>query len=245
MPNLKDSTVLVRLGITSWPGKRHDPKIDEQVRIANSAHGDIGRFNKVLLAPQRLKEIAAVVNAFRSIHYHLTAPWLDEGLRILPAKLYTEHQTEERKFRLDFENKVAAFVADYPQLKADAKAAMNGLFNESDYPDIGTVAARFTWSVRYYPVAEAGDDWRLDLDDEHMTELREEARRLESVALAQTTKNVQVLPIQLLFVGHPRSLFTARGLATHDLSAVERRRKIRHHRIEQLLNALVLERRSA
>ena len=142
MPNLKDSTVLVRLGITSWPGKRHDPKIDEQVRIANSAHGDIGRFNKVLLAPQRLKEIAAVVNAFRSIHYHLTAPWLDEGLRILPAKLYTEHQTEERKFRQDFENKVAAFIADYPQLKADAKIAMNGLFNESDYPDIGTVAAK-------------------------------------------------------------------------------------------------------
>ena len=55
---------------------------------------------------------------------------------------------------------------------AQAAASQGYLFNANDYPEIGDIMKKFSYSLQYIPLPDAGD-FRVDIGNEALTELKE------------------------------------------------------------------------
>ena len=166
---LSRKATLVSVTISQWTARKLDKKITAEVNRAHNAVKDAGRFNKLLIESKRLQDINSVVSQARRLHHQMTRPWCDEGLRILPNVLHMKFADEFRKLKRDFDRAVDEFVRDYPSFVEERKIALNGLFNESDYPSPSTIRDKFKLEHKTFPVPEA-DDFRSDVLDEDTIE---------------------------------------------------------------------------
>jgi hypothetical protein len=170
--NLDQKAMLVRLSISQWTARKYDKKATETVEKEYKAkRGDAGRFNKVLVAQEAIKEIGKVVNAARDYHYSNTLPWADTGYRLLPVTNFDTYSAEMRKHRAFFEDAVSRFVASYPTLVEDARERLNGLFRQEDYPRYVSDKFNFKEDISPIPV---GADFRVQLNGEDLQRVQEE-----------------------------------------------------------------------
>jgi len=160
--NLADRAMLVSVNITQWAGRKLDRDATNAAQAAFQAESDSGRFNKLLIGAAALAPIAKIAGKARNETYYMTAPWLDDGARILPAALFERYSATMQKLRADFESSVAAFVLAYPGLIEESRARLGGMFAESDYPAAGEIGKRFSFAIRYLPIPSAGD-FRVDV----------------------------------------------------------------------------------
>jgi len=166
--------MLVRLSVTGWDGRRFDKQITDEVNTAHAASKEAGRYNKALLggkknAPEHAAAIAEGSNA-RQTFYRETLPWADEGWRLLPTANYEVFTDKIRKARAAHEAAVETFLAAYPSLVSNARALLNGMFRESDYPTVEALRSKFGFSIEFTPVPSQGD-FRLDLPADQLTEI--------------------------------------------------------------------------
>ena len=169
--SLTNKALLVTLNISQWAAR----KLDRQETAALAAkHGTVdgvARVNKSLLPMAKsLDAIHKLTGAIRTDYYKLTLPW-SEGQGIIKADGYIAFTQIMSEHKRKWEAAVAKFIADYPQLREDAKLALNGLYKDEDYPDPQVVAAKFRMDVGFYPVPDAGD-WRVSLSDSEVETLR-------------------------------------------------------------------------
>jgi len=160
--------MLVTSHISAWTARKFDRKITDEVNTKHAAVADAGRYNKHLLAGDDAKSYKAVISAAtaaRNTHYHETLPWTDEGWRLLPSANYFDYCEKMRKCRADFDAAVNAFVAEYPQLRENAKSKLNGMYNERDYPSVSELRRRFDFVIDFSPVP-AAEDFRVQLPDD-------------------------------------------------------------------------------
>lgn len=185
MSLLSERAMLASVKISKWSGRKLDREITDEVNAAHGAADDAGRFNKLLVPKESLRKIEKAENAARSFHDKHTAPWADDGARILSAVGYLDYMNGMRPLREAFESAVAEFLAEYPAAKEAAKIRLNGMFRESDYPAPDDLARRFGFSVIIMPVP-AGNDFRVDLSDTQADMIRAdiEARVAEATANA-------------------------------------------------------------
>lgn len=173
MTELTNKALLVSLNISSWKATRHDKKISADVAAQHNTTTDAGRYQKALLAKGALETITKAENAARVFHRENTLPWLDDGKRILPVSNYYAYIAEMGALRGAFESAVRAFILDYPALVEDARARLNGMFNESDYPVTSRIADKFGFAFPVDPLP-ALDDFRVALGSEEESRIRAE-----------------------------------------------------------------------
>lgn len=157
--------MLVNLTVSLWQAKAQDKKITQEVASNHNVKTDTGKYIKQLVDKNEssYKNIAQASTKLRQYHYSNTLPWLDEGIRILPAKNYLEYSTEIRKLQSEYDQGVLDFVRDYENLKSKAKTELNTLFNEKDYPS--HVDKFFGVTVRFMPFPDS-QDFRVTVSDE-------------------------------------------------------------------------------
>lgn len=169
---IQERTMLVNFSASTWGARKHDKKLSREVTSAHNVDEKVARVNKVLLAREEVKKYEAVAQEARLYHKSLTLPWLDNGTRILPATTYFEYvagmQKKEGEFRAIVEN----FLRAYPHLLADARIAMNSMFNEEDYPNEEKIQRKFGWAVTFLPMPDA-KDFRVSLNDVEEKRIRE------------------------------------------------------------------------
>jgi len=180
--------MLVRLVVTGWNGRRFDRKVTDETNAQHAASKDAGRYNKALLggkknAPSHADAIAAG-GAARRTFYKQTLAWSDEGWRLLPTANYEKFVDAMRKSRGAFEESVEQFLADYPTYREQARALLNGMYREDDYPSVDALRSKFSYSIEFSPVPSAGD-FRLDLPSDQLTEIE----RNTSARVEQATKD--------------------------------------------------------
>jgi len=163
------SAMLVSLNVRSYGAKKEDKKITAEVAQQHGATTDVGRYTKQLVLKDQLEPITKAVTALRQFHYDNTLPWLDEGVRILPSGNYQEYKAAMSGLQDDYDSAVRAFVSDWPDIIAQARARLNGMFNVADYPV--DIRARFGCAVRYMPVPDA-NDFRVSIADNERAELQ-------------------------------------------------------------------------
>lgn len=168
---LSRKAVLVSVNISQWTARKLDKKVTEDTNDRHHAQKDAGRYNKLLIDPEHLAEITALVSKARKTHYALTQPWVDEGPRILANVMYSKFADEFRTLKREFADAADRFCAGYPVYIEQRKRALNGMFNEADYPGPDEIRSKFDLDYEVTPFLEAAD-WRSDLDDDIVAEIR-------------------------------------------------------------------------
>lgn len=189
---IQDRAMTMELRISAWTARKHDKKISNEVAETHGAGGtadDVGRYNKILITREALKEIGRLKSRARHTHYHYTLPWHDEGPRLLSTRLYLEYSETMSKLKEDFEAEVAKFVAAYPTLIEDARKRLNGMFDAADYPHPSRIASRFAFDTEVGMLPSSGD-LRLDISDEHLENVRAEIEKRVQSRFADATKEV-------------------------------------------------------
>lgn len=175
---LSSSAMLVELSISLWSGFKLDKKVSTEIDIVNSTSTRAGNYNKKLFAGDpALPAIQKVATMIREYHNNVTSPWSDKGPRLLPTALFLDYKTEIARLERVYLKEVRNFTDDYYNKVRAASLALGDLFDRDEYPDIETVQNRFGIRVRYTPLPEAGD-FRLDVGNQGLTELREQYEAL-------------------------------------------------------------------
>jgi hypothetical protein len=197
---LSRKATLVSVDISQWSARKYDKKITDEVNQSRGATDDAGRYNKLLIQAERLSRLTSLVAQARKLHYKYTKPWCDAGLRILPNTLHKKFAEEFRVLKREFDEAADEFCNDYPKFVAERKRALNGLFNQDDYPSPEEIRGKFRLATKTFPVPEA-DDFRSDvLDDDTMADIK---RELEQTAIEVDTSALKDSARQVAeLVGH-------------------------------------------
>jgi hypothetical protein len=186
---LSRKATLVAVDISQWTARKLDKRVTEKVNREHHASDDAGRYNKLLIEAKRLEAINSIVAKARRLHYTMTKPWCDEGVRILPNLLHEKFATEFRKLKREFDQAADEFCAGYPQFVQERRRALNGLFDKNDYPDPAEIRSKFKLSTKTFPVPDA-NDFRSDvLDADTVDDIRRELQETSQATLTDAMKH--------------------------------------------------------
>lgn len=183
--SLSEKAMLVRLSISQWTGRKYDKTVSEHVAQQYQTDLAAGRYNKVLVAENAIKVIAKIATECRTFHYDNTLPWSDTGDRMLPSANYLPYTQKMQEYRQKFESAVNDFIDAYPVLVQDAKARLNGMFKQSDYPAIAEISRKYGFDVGVMPLPDSSD-FRVTLADSEVENIRQqiEDRTMQAQNLA-------------------------------------------------------------
>ncbi len=173
--NIAERAMLVSLSIKTWSPRKLDKQVTREVATQKGVTGDptkAGRYTKNLI-PQSdaLGHVQTIVSQARAEFYQKTLPWSQDGSRIISADAYLALVARLNALELDFKQAVKKFVSEYPNLKLTAKTTLGTLFEDADYPDVGTLEGKFSWKVVPLPLP-SGDDFRVQLGDDLTAQMR-------------------------------------------------------------------------
>ncbi len=171
--NLQDKAVLVTLAISQWTAHKQDKAVGKAAADAFNVSdaSAAGSYHKVLIAQEAIKKVSKVVNEVRTFHYENTLPWDDNGARLLPTANYLKYTQAIQEHKATFEAAVSELVSNYPSLVEEARARLNGMFAESDYPTPSKIRARYDFAVQVDPVPSSAD-FRITLQSEELDRIK-------------------------------------------------------------------------
>lgn len=182
--DLSSRAMLAQLSIRQWTGRKLDKAVTDATNAQHGAKSDAGRYNKSLIAKDRLAKIAQIVGKARAQHVYISLPWLQDGARIMPADAFPRYTAVMRELREEFETEVASFVADYPLYVSEAQDRLGSMFRQADYPQPEQIAGKFSWDVNVLPLPSA-DDFRVNLGDAATARIKAEIEQTMTEALNQ------------------------------------------------------------
>jgi len=187
--DLVGTAMLVKVNLSLWEARKHDPKVTDQVNKEHAAGKHAGRYHKHLFGGP-VEELSAVITAhhyLRDAYMEQTLPWLDSGWRLLPTANYFTFADTMREKSARFFEAVDVLVAAYPRLHARSKTLLNGMWNAADYPAAGAVRGKYGVEIDYAPLPMASD-FRVDLP---AAELARMAKTTEDRTAKQLTAAMQ------------------------------------------------------
>jgi hypothetical protein len=211
---LSRKATLVAVDISQWTARKLDKRVTDKVNREHHAADDAGRYNKLLIEAKRLEAINSIVAKARRLHYTMTKPWCDEGVRILPNLLHEKFAAEFRKLKRDFDQAADEFAAGYPDFVEERRKALNGLFNANDYPSPDCIREKFKLATKTFPVPEA-DDFRSDvLDADTVDDIKRELAETSAATLNDAMKHTAAQISEV--VGHMAEKLKAYGKGGHN-----------------------------
>lgn len=174
--NLNDRALLVQLNISQWTARKFDKRATKEVAAAHGTTTAAGRYNKSLLPMNdQLDNIHKKTSYIRQKFYDNTLPWGIEGTMMLPTANYLSFMSDFRKEKGEWESIVGTFVADYDQLKTDAKRILGSLYDPADYPTTGEIRHKFRMDMAVFPVPTT--DFRVAIGSEELTRIQQDVER--------------------------------------------------------------------
>jgi hypothetical protein len=187
---IQNSSMLVDLNISVWTGRKQDKRVSEEIDAAKSTKTKAGNYHKKLLAgTDRLDSLQKLVAGIRIWHYQQTLPWSDGGSRLLPMKNFFDYKTMLADYEQQFNDAVEDFLREYPTLVSAAAFQLGDLFDADEYPDASQLVGKFKFRYVFLPVPEVGD-FRIDVNEQHKTELVAQYESFYQNKLTEATKEV-------------------------------------------------------
>ncbi len=171
--SLADKAMVVTLSVSCWTARKQDKKVAEEVELKHNAR-DAGRYNKLLIDKQHLDPLTSMAGRIRQKHYDLTLPWLDNGGRLLPSKLFTKYQQEIGLLKDEYRQRVDSFIPLYDtQLINAARQRLGTMYEPSDYPRGEMLRRKFSVDIDIIAVPQASD-FRVEGGDTERRRIQEE-----------------------------------------------------------------------
>lgn len=178
VPSIASSAVLIDLSISTWTGRKLDKRASQEVVNQNNAAKGVANVSKKLLGDcAELDAVQKFAANARNIHYAMTTPWSDLGLRLCTTRAYLGSDTragyekEMSGLQQEFFRLVDLFLQAYDWEIQNAQLKLGSLFNPDEYPTVEDLKTKFRFRFAAMPVPEAGD-WRLDVGNEAAESLR-------------------------------------------------------------------------
>lgn len=186
-----ERALLVKLTISEWSATKTDVKATSEVIQTHNAQASAGKFQKKLLVSNALMNFKNNAQTARQLHYAMTLPWMDEGLRILPTKMYRKYMDKMHPFKVNAEAAADKFCDEYLQSKEEAKAHLGTMWNDADYPDVTSIREKFRFDIEPRPIPQS-EDWRVDLDEKILSDIREQTENSLLLAQKEAVRDVYV-----------------------------------------------------
>ena len=182
--SLQNKAMLVTLSVSCWPARKQDKKVSAEVEASHNAK-DAGRYNKLLIDKEHLDPLTSYAGQIRQYHYKMTMPWMDNGARLLPSKLFAEYSAEMRKMKAEYARLVSTFAQLYStRLVQEARQRLGTMYDPTDYPDASELYGKFDVELDIMPVPD-GADFRVAVSDSERQRISDEIS--ERVAKRQAT----------------------------------------------------------
>ena len=173
-PSIASSAMFAELSIGNWTARKLDKAATKQTTDANGASADAGAFHKKLLSSPELDAVQKhIAYSRQTVHYRLTMPWSDLGVRLLPTAMFADYYKEITAAETEFWRLVHDFLQAYTWSQAQAQARLGNLFSSDDYPSVEIVAAKFRFRHSQTPIPDAGD-FRLDIGAQAQAALQQQ-----------------------------------------------------------------------
>lgn len=170
IPTLASSAMIVEVNISNWTGRKKDKAASKDVTTRNNANDGVASVHKALLADNSdLRAIQQHVTAIRAAHAHMTMPWSNSGLRLLPTAQFFKYQQTMTDMQNEFWRLVKEFLSKYNDAVIDVQALLGNLFSRDDYPTLEALERKFGFSISYDDVPTG--DFRVALPAEAIAEL--------------------------------------------------------------------------
>ncbi len=187
--NLNDRALLVQLSISQWLARKYDKKATREVAVAHGTAVDVGRYNKSLLPMQNLLDnVHKKASLIREKYYKNTLPWGMDGTMMLPTSNYLQFMNEFRKEKGEWIQLVDDFVAEYPQLVANASTMLGGLYDAADYPTASQIRDKFRMDMAVYPVPSS--DFRVEIASDELSRIQHDVETRVKDAQQQAMQEV-------------------------------------------------------
>lgn len=191
---LATKAMLVRFSRSQWNQYAFDKAATAEVTQAHNADSKAGRFNKKLLEGSvNLKAVQKAYGAVYTHHMANTLPWADQGLRILPSANYFDYLNGHRPLVAAAEAAVNTFTeptAYAADVQADQSTARLGtLFDPDLYPSPEYMKSLYGITLRFLPIPDEAD-FRVDLPNEVLEEVRRSTQVDVSQAMTEATKDL-------------------------------------------------------
>ena len=172
IPSISSAAMLVELSIGTWTGRKLDKKASQAVTTTNNADKGVANVSKKLLGDcAELDAVQKFVANARNVHYAMTMPWSDTGLRLLPTTQYFKYTQEMTGLQAEYQRLVQNFLDAYSWEIQNAQLKLGDLFNSDEYPTADSLIDKFRFKMNYMPLPDAGD-WRVSIGNETEQALR-------------------------------------------------------------------------
>ncbi len=173
MSALNNKAMIVTLNVSCWTARKQDKKVSAEIEEAHGAKA-ARNYNKLLIDKAHLDPLTKYAGAIRQMHYRLTLPWMDNGGRLLPSKLFMKYRNEMETMKNEYQNLVNVFINLYdPQLIQAARVRLGTMYNPEDYPSGKELRGKFGVELDIIPVPR-GEDFRVDIADSEVSRVRDE-----------------------------------------------------------------------
>lgn len=172
MSGIARSSLLVDLSISTYSGRVQDKNTRDEVTAAKGARSKRAAsvYKSLFAECTELEDITKFQARLRQANYKYTKPWLDSGVRLLPATLLDTHKDIMYEMEREFWALVDKFLDKYDTLVAAAAFQLGNLFDRSEYLTRSQVRRRFGFYLTYTPMPTSGD-FRLDIESETQRQL--------------------------------------------------------------------------
>lgn len=178
--SISESTMVVRLSTSTWSARKSDDEATKHIADTFKNRQDVAKVTKKLLECDELDAWRANRDRARRVVHNYTTPYLDEGERLLPMKLFDKFIGEFREYDQKAPKLKAAFLDAYPVNCKEMSKLLGRMYHESDYPSVNLIASKFQFDIDFYAPRVDARDWRLDLEKEYVEEIKEKlTNRLE------------------------------------------------------------------
>lgn len=166
--DLSERAMLVKLKISCWGAKTNDNDVAQEVAQMKHSDAELGKFTKSLLKSENRDSFRKAARECRRMHRWFTLPW-DEGVGLLPSKVYFKYVEAITKKRQEAENFIDAFVKEYEEQwnagMKDYRKALGSMFDAGDYPEPKRVRTKFGIQIRTFPIQDP-NDFRVKMSSE-------------------------------------------------------------------------------
>jgi len=179
-PNsLTERAMLVSLNISKWTARKHDKEVSDDVATQHGLQDkNLGTYRKQLIPKKHLEALNKIASDARQDHYELTAPWKDNGERILTNVHFVKYTERMRKYQEAWEREVSAFLSMYSVYKEEARQSLGTLFKEFDYPSVREITNKFEFTVDVSPLSDSTDFRVRDMVDAEANRIKDNYEEL-------------------------------------------------------------------
>tara|TARA_R110000824_G_scaffold351678_1_gene538683 strand:+ start:675 stop:1514 length:840 start_codon:yes stop_codon:yes gene_type:complete len=164
--------MLSELSISQWTGRKKDRKASKDVTADNNAETGVANVHKKLLGNcAELDAVHKMTGNIRNIHYGMTMPWSDTGLRLLPTAQYFKYHTAMTDLENQWRAATNTFLQSYQWEISQAQAKLGDLFDATEYPTTDALTTKFGFNLNYIPLPDAGD-FRIDVGNDAVAEVK-------------------------------------------------------------------------